>query len=375
MPDEIVQTPPGPALSATADTPEVRSAPPPLSASGMASEGPPADPAPVVTDPPAPDTTDPVEPADPVDPEPVDPPADPDPAPVEAKPDAREDRGVGKRLNQYERDLAAAQARIDELARVNDTLLRQRVEPPKPAEPAPPVEVKPDLLPEYPRASQFESPEAHETALAVYHSDVAAWTSRQAKAEAKAIVAADRAVTDHQANTDRARSNFSTAEAAHQERVSKATEKHSDFAEVAFAKDVPISPSMGLMIINSDVGDEIMYHLGKNKADAARIAGLVMPGQFYPQGHEWAGMPVPNLAAQAREMGKLEGRLSAAQAAPPVVAPKKVSAAPAPVKPVGQRAAATVRKGDDLTADEYFDNHPSTLARKAAAARLGVTTH
>ncbi len=126
--------------------------------------------------------------------------------------------------------------------------------------------------------------------------------------------------------------------------------------------------------MNSEAGPDVLYHLGQNKEEAARIANMVVPGQFFPKGHEWAGMPVPNVAAQARAIGQLEGKLSAGPVAP-VVAPKKVSQAPAPVKAVNQRQAATEKTGDEKTADEYYETHPSTLKRRAAMAAAGITQH
>ena len=65
---------------------------------------------------------------------------------------------------------------------------------------------------------------------------------------------------------------------------------------------------------DSDAGTDIAYFLGKNLAEARRIASL------------------NSAAAQAREIGKLELRL--AEKSTPVQA-KEPSRAPAPIAPVG----------------------------------------
>ena len=311
----------GPAHSATSDTPDFVLSRPAISASGQTGGDMPADP-------PAPDTTEPAPEPAPAEPEPApaEPaePSEPEPAPAEpAEPEpaavaGRKDSGVGKVLNKLEQDLAAANARAAELARVNDQLLAQRVTPPEPVTPV--VEAKPDLKPVPPKRGDFETPDAYDAAMLTHLDERDAWTLRQADARTEAKLRADKAIADQQANNARVSQDYAAVQEAHDARLVKATEKYADFNEVAFANDVPISPSMGVLIMNSDAGPDLMYHLATHKDEAARIANLVIPGQFFPEGHEWAGMPVPNVALQAREMGKLEGRLAAAvsrETAPP----------------------------------------------------------
>lgn len=370
--------PPGPAHSATSDTPDFVLSRPPISASGQTGgETPDVVETPVVETP-APDTTEPA---------PAETPAEDDvsreagtpeapPEPPAAADGVRKDTGVGKVLNAKDAEIARLSAEKDALQRqFNEALLKRDTAPPE--APKPPVEVKPDLRPVRPKPAQFESPDAYEAALDAHEEAFAGWTARQAQAASKALLDADRAIQDQQSNNAKVTQDFVTVQQAHEARLQKAVEKYADFAEVAFANDVSISPSMGILIMNSGVGPDLMYHLGQHKDEAARIANLVMPGQFHPKGHEWAGMPVPNVVAQAREMGKLEGRLSA-QAAPPAAAevkPRQISRAPAPVKPVAQRSTALPKSPEEMTADEYFENHPSTRARRAAAAARGATTH
>lgn len=98
------------------------------------------------------------------------------------------------------------------------------------------------------------------------------------------------------------------------EREESAREKYSDFQDVVYSDDLAISRVMMEAIIESDLGPEVAYHLGKNPREAERISGL---------------SPV----AQAREIGKIEASL--ASKSPDM---KKPSSAPEPIKPVGTRA-------------------------------------
>lgn len=129
-----------------------------------------------------------------------------------------------------------------------------------------------------------------------------------------------------------------------QTRVSEATAELADFAAVAQNPDLSVTQAMAEAITESEIGPSILYHLGKNPAEAARIAKL---------------SPV----SQVREIGKLEKALEPAAAAdededapvaPPVKKPT-VSKAPAPHKPLGGGASSTnpAKQIDSMTQAEY----------------------
>jgi len=107
-------------------------------------------------------------------------------------------------------------------------------------------------------------------------------------------------------------------ESTYFDREEKAREKYEDFHTVVYRdpKDggPAISDVMHGAIMESDIGPEIAYHLGKNPDEALRIYRL-------------------GPLAQAREIGKLEASLIAN---PPA---KKPSSAPEPITPVGSRSA------------------------------------
>jgi len=100
-----------------------------------------------------------------------------------------------------------------------------------------------------------------------------------------------------------------TVTTSYYEREDDARLRYPDFESVVYDKDLEITAPMYEVIVESEIGPEIAYHLGKNPGEAARIAALA---------------PL----AQAREIGKLEVKLSANPSA------KKVSSAPEPIRPI-----------------------------------------
>lgn len=124
------------------------------------------------------------------------------------------------------------------------------------------------------------------------------------------------------------------------EKVTAASAEMADFAEVAQNPDLPVTPVMGEAILDSELGPKILYHLGQNPTEAARIAKL---------------SPV----AQVREITKLEAMLSPETAKPadekPQTKSTTVSKAPAPIRPVAGGASASnpVKSIDSMSQAEY----------------------
>lgn len=133
-----------------------------------------------------------------------------------------------------------------------------------------------------------------------------------ASPEEYAKVLAERIVADR--DSRRAQVEVDTAYA---ERVEEALDKYPDFKQVAEDRSLPVSSYMAEAIKASDIGPDILYHLGLNPKDASRISKLT-----------------PLL--QAKEIGRIEATLAHT---PPVV--KKVSNAPAPIAPVVARSTNT----------------------------------
>ena len=99
---------------------------------------------------------------------------------------------------------------------------------------------------------------------------------------------------------------------AYQELEETARDKYADFEQVAYNPNLPVTDVMAQTIQASEIGPDVIYWLGSNPKEAARISRLT---------------PI----LQAREIGKIEAKLTSD---PPV---KKTSSAPAPIAPVAAR--------------------------------------
>jgi hypothetical protein len=130
----------------------------------------------------------------------------------------------------------------------------------------------------------------------------------QAYAEAIAERKAAELVAQREAEAER----MATLE-AYQDREEEARTKYDDFEQVAYNPKLPITETMAQTIQASEIGPDVIYHLGSNPKEADRIARL-------------------SPLLQAREIGKIEARLASS---PPA---KKTSTAPAPIAPVTARA-------------------------------------
>ena len=111
---------------------------------------------------------------------------------------------------------------------------------------------------------------------------------------------------------DAARAQAELLDAYH-DREEEARGKYDDFEQVAYNPKLPVTDTMAQTIQASEIGPDVIYWLGSNPKEAARISTL------------------PAIL-QAREIGKIEAKLADN---PPV---KKTSTAPAPIAPVAARA-------------------------------------
>jgi hypothetical protein len=96
---------------------------------------------------------------------------------------------------------------------------------------------------------------------------------------------------------------------SYKDREEEARERYDDFEQVAYNPNLPVTNDMAQAIQASDIGPEVIYHLGSNPKEAHRIANLP---------------PI----LQAMEIGKITAKLAAD---PPT---KRTSTAPAPLAPV-----------------------------------------
>lgn len=132
---------------------------------------------------------------------------------------------------------------------------------------------------------------------------------------------------------------------AYETRADEARGRFADFDTVAYNEDLKVSDLMADTIRDSDLGPDLLYHLGKNPQESARIASL-------PALH------------QVKELAKLEVKLAAN---PPV---KKVSSAPEPIKPLPGAAPATPKYGpDDPRSDKLPTDDWMAARRKQMSNR------
>lgn len=151
------------------------------------------------------------------------------------------------------------------------------------------IQVRQSVPKEVPSVDQFESPEAY--------------------AEALAVKKAEELLNQRELQKQRA-----AIEDAYAEREEEARNKYDDFEQVAYNPQLRVTDVMAETIKASDNGPDLAYWLGSNPKEADRISRL-------------------SPLLQAREIGKIEARLSAE---PPQ---KKTTSAPEPIRPVSARAA------------------------------------
>ncbi len=116
---------------------------------------------------------------------------------------------------------------------------------------------------------------------------------------------------------------------AFSDREVEARAKYDDYDRVARNDSLPITPHMGACIAEADNGPDIAYYLGQNVEEARRISKL-------------------DPFKQAQAIAKLEVKVAAA---PPV---KKLTSAPAPLKPVAARGTNTA---------DMDTTHPDSLKK------------
>lgn len=165
--------------------------------------------------------------------------------------------------------------------------------------------------------------------------------------EAYAEALAERKAEELLAKREAARQQSSLLE-AYQDREEAAREKYDDFEQVAYNPTLKVTDVMAQAIQASDIGPDVIYHLGSNPKEAARIAQLP---------------PI----LQAKEIGRIEAALADA---PPV---RKTTTAPAPIAPVTARTTGSAaydttdpRSIKTMTTSEWIEAERARQMRKAA---------
>lgn len=192
-----------------------------------------------------------------------------------------------------------------------------------------------------PKRDAFDHPDQYEESLVQ-------WSVRQGVRTAAAeferkLVERDQATTeearkkaDDDAKADQQR-QFEETTKVWGERRADAIKQIPDYEAVAESPDVMVSPHMGAIIVHSELGPQMAYHLGKNPQEAARIAALPLGQQIF-------------------EMGRISAAVTQSAS--------KTKQPPEPITPTGPRAAATKKSVDEMSGDEYYEKRQAESARR-----------
>lgn len=221
---------------------------------------------------------------------------------VEEKPKAK---GVQKRIDELTGNWRSAERRADQLQEALIEAQRQRQAPKEPVAP-PPQQNEP-------KVDDYGSYEEYLSALADH------------RAEAK--VTAKFAELQRSHAEEMQKRQKAERDQAFQAKVQTFRESHEDFDDVVRNPSLPITDDMVGLLNLSEKGPELLYQLGKNPAEAARIAGL------------------PRDQA-AMEMGRMEAKLGQIQ-------PKTNSNAPPPIEPLTEGRGSLSKDPDKMTTSEW----------------------
>ena len=187
------------------------------------------------------------------------------------------------------------------------------------AKPAAEVSQGEDKPPVKPKLENFNTLPEYEDAKDKYFEDLAAFEAKQAVAKFK---------TESQQQAER-----QTVADGWATQVAEAKTRYSDFEAVAFSEDVPFSQAMFEAVTTSELGADIAYELGKNPDESERIAKL------------------PPIQA-VREIGKIEARIAARNAAAEKTEETQAATSKAPRPPVPVRRPA-VSSNEPEDKDDY----------------------
>jgi hypothetical protein len=170
-----------------------------------------------------------------------------------------------------------------------------------------------------PKEADFPDPLEYAAAKAVWGAGQM-MTEREARSASEAAEAAEAKVKEISQRESAVIAQAWTAQ------VAEAKGRYADFDQVALANDLPVTKAMGELIMTSDAGPDVLYHLGQNRALAAQIAAM-------------------NPVEAARAIGRIEARLDTPK-------PRTETKAPDPISPVRGSAGASLNP-DKMSYEEY----------------------
>lgn len=230
---------------------------------------------------------------------------------AESEPKKKGRGGWQRRNEKLTRNWKNAESRAEAAERLAAELKAQLAA--KPAEQQTPAKTVPDGRP---KLSDFETPEEWAEALTD-------WKLEQRDAKVRQAAVEDETKERQQ---------------TYRERLEAAKSKHDDWEEVADeikANGMNIPLIVQDAILESDVGPEITYYLAKNRDVTAKLMDM-------------------SPAAAAKEIGRIEARLSPETKDAPKDRPK--SNAPPPIKPLGGSTKHVASVDDpNISIEEYYE--------------------
>jgi len=145
--------------------------------------------------------------------------------------------------------------------------LRAELEAEKSAKAPPKQEAKAQEPPARPRLENFETFEQYEEARDGFAEDLADFKVQAALSKARAEDAEKLAKAESERKSAEIRDTWD-------KRVKAFEQGAADFKDVAYSKDIRVTDEMAYLIRESDVGPELLYHLGKNAELASELAGM-----------------------------------------------------------------------------------------------------
>ena len=210
--------------------------------------------------------------------------------------------GVQERINELTRQRHDKERALDAAKQEAEYWKAQAIQKPEEPQQSPVATGKPE-------SDQFDSYEEYLEALSDYKVDQR--------------LTANRVEQEQQAQ----RQQLASKQQAFNQKAEKL--EIDDFVDVVYNPDLVLSEDMIGIAFDSDKGPEILYYLGKNPTESARIAALT---------------PVQ----AARELGRLEASITL----PPA---KTLSAAPPPITPISGGGEPPQMDQDKMTPEQWRD--------------------
>lgn len=228
----------------------------------------------------------------------------------------KEAKGVQKRINELTANWREEQRQKQQLLDQNLELQRRLTQAPeKEATSEPTAEPK---LEDYSSYEEFVDARADFRAEQKVNEKFEAWKAEQSQATEVQTQAEQRQAFDNRAQTF--------------------AESHPDFDEVARNPNLPVTPGMAELLNVSEKGPELLYHLGQNPGEAARLASL-------PQGQA------------AMELGRIEAQLS-------VLQPNTQTSAPPVIEPLTDGQGSKTKDPDEMTTSEWQEWRNAQIAAR-----------